>query len=66
METLAAPGAPRAAAPRAPEGKRMWRQKEISAFYRDVQKGKFRGKDSEKHRIEQDIVAAGQDGRITA
>lgn len=66
MEALAAPGAPKASATRAPEGKRMWKQKEISAFYREVQKGTYRGKDSEKHRIEQDIIKAGQEGRITA
>lgn len=43
---------------------RIWSQAEIQTFYRDVQRGKYRGKDAEKARIETAIVKAGREGRI--
>lgn len=44
--------------------KRIWTQAQIADFYKQVQMGKYRNKDAEKHRIEADIVAAAREGRI--
>jgi hypothetical protein len=49
----------------APGGeKRIYTRAQVSAFYRDVQRGKFVGNDAEKDRIERDIHAAATEGRI--
>jgi len=37
---------------------------DIRAFFADVQKGKYRGKETERARIERDIFAAQREGRI--
>ena len=37
---------------------------QISAFYRDVTAGKYRGKEAESEQIERDIFAATNEGRI--
>jgi hypothetical protein len=67
METLVAPGRPKGQSVRAQEdGKRMWSQNEIRAFYRDVQNRKFVGREKEKERLERDIVSAAAEGRIVA
>jgi hypothetical protein len=67
LEQLAAPG--RAAAAGTNSGaspeKRMWTNREIGAFYRDVQRGVYRGREVDKIRVEEDIVAAGREGRVT-
>ena len=39
-------------------------QEDIKEFYSDVRKGKFKGRDDERGRIERDIFAAQQEGRI--
>lgn len=66
LADLAAPG--RGNAPPVPPGaqseKRMWRSSEIAAFYRDVQRGVYAGKEPERLAIEQDIIAAPMEGRI--
>lgn len=66
LADLAAPG--RAATPPAPGGapldKRIWSQPQITAFYRDRQKGVFVGREEESARLEQDIFAAAKEGRI--
>jgi len=68
LETLVAPGRPKSSPARAQEGdgKRIWTPAEIKAFYRDVQNKRFVGRDKERVRIEQDIVAAGREGRVRA
>ena len=38
---------------------------DIAAFYEDVRKGKFKGRDDERAKIERDIFAAQAEGRIT-
>lgn len=67
LEELAAPG--RAAASGTNGGaspeRRIWTNREIGAFYRDVQRGAFRGREADKDRIERDIVAAASEGRVT-
>ncbi len=66
LESLAAPG--RAAGPvpgsGAPAEKRVWSNREITAFYRDVQQGKYAGREADKIRIETDILAAASEGRV--
>ena len=39
---------------------------DIATFFTDVRKGRFKGKETERDRIERDIFAAQQDGRIVA
>ena len=38
---------------------------DIAAFYEDIRKGKFKGRDDERAKIERDIFAAQAEGRIT-
>lgn len=67
LETLVSPGGAQEATPASAHGDnagRMYTQNEIAAFYSDIQKGKYKGKDAEKLAIEQDIIAAAQTGRI--
>lgn len=66
LEDFAAPGRGPVTPPPggAPTEKRTWTQPEIAAFYRDVNRGVYAGKDADKLRIEQDIIAAATEGRI--
>lgn len=63
---LVAPGRAQTAplqAPGAPT-RRMWTRDEIAAFYRSKQRGMWRGREAEAERIEADLVAAQNDGRL--
>lgn len=66
LEDFAAPGRGSATPPAigAPQEKRIWSQTEIAAFYRNVNRGMYAGRDAEKLRTEQDIIAAATEGRI--
>lgn len=65
MDTMVAPGKPRGGAAQAQENqKRVWTQAEIHAFYQNVHKGKYRGREKDQRAIEQDIIAATKEGRI--
>lgn len=67
LETLVAPGGATEAAPASAQrddAGRYFTQAEISAFYADVQKGRYKGKDQEKAAIEQAIIDAANFGRI--
>lgn len=68
LDTLVAPGkAPSTTTqPSSDAGndQKVWGQSEIQQFYRDVQRGVYRGKDAEKTRIEAAIVKAGREGRV--
>lgn len=65
LEQLAAPGrAKTAAAQNAPAEKPIFTHAQISGFYADVNRGKFRGRDDEKNRLERAIIEAGREGRI--
>jgi len=44
--------------------KRVWTQKDINRFYKDVNQGSFKGRVADQKRIEADIVAAGREGRV--
>lgn len=66
LESLAAPGRPAGSAPGgggAPVEKRIWTRSDIAAFYRNVQRGTYEGRDAEKLRVEQDILDAAAEGR---
>ena len=68
LASLAAPGTGvggpvTAGAPNEP-GQRVYNRSEIAAFYADVQKGGYRGRDAERQAIEKDIFLAGKTGRI--
>lgn len=65
LESLAAPG--RGSGPTsggAPDGKRVWTNQSIAAFYRDVNKGAYASREVEKQRLETDIFAAAAEGRV--
>jgi hypothetical protein len=67
LAQLAAPG--RAAASGTNGGaspeKRIWTNREIGAFYRDVQRGLYRGREADQARTEQEIATAASEGRVT-
>ena len=65
LETLAAPGRGPTTppAPGAPE-RRIWNGAEITQFYRNKQRGQFRGREADADRIEADIIAASREGRV--
>lgn len=46
------------------KGKTIWTGKMMAKFYRDVQDGKYVGKEDEQRRIEIDIHAANAEGRV--
>ncbi len=52
-------------APTGSEGK-VYSPDDIKAFFDNVRKGKYRGREAERDRIERDIFAAQRDGRIQA
>jgi hypothetical protein len=66
LESLAEPGRPTGSGPNnsgAPE-KRIWTTRDITAFYRDVQKDRFKNNEAERLRLEMDIFAAPLEGRL--
>lgn len=65
LETFAAPGRAKApATTQVPGEKETISRAQIAAFYLDVQKGKYRGNDAEKDRLERMIFAAEAEGRV--
>lgn len=67
LEKQVAPGRGRtaAAAPAGDQAK-TYSQKDISQFFDDVRKGAYKGRETERDRIERDIFAASREGRIVA
>lgn len=43
---------------------RIWSRSDITAFYRDRTDGRYRGREAEAERMEQDLFAANREGRI--
>jgi len=65
LQTLAAPGrAKSAASTTGPAEKPIFTRAQIAAFYADVAAGRFRGRDAEKAKLEDQIFVAQRDGRI--
>jgi len=65
LEKQVSPGRSRSAAAPADQKAKVWTPDEIAAFYRDVQMGKYRGKEKERDRLERDVFAAKAQGRLT-
>lgn len=59
-----APARNAASQPHAAPVVRMWTPEQITAFYSDVRKGVFRGREAEQLALESDISAATVEGRI--
>tara|TARA_R100001510_G_scaffold36046_1_gene32527 strand:+ start:400 stop:1437 length:1038 start_codon:yes stop_codon:yes gene_type:complete len=59
-----APGRGRSAKPTASEGK-TYTTADIKKFFEDVRMGKYKSREEERGKIERDIFAAQQEGRIT-
>jgi hypothetical protein len=60
-----APSASRTASnPTANPNERVWSMQDIDAFYRDMSRGTYRGKDAEAQRIEAEIDLAVSQGRV--
>lgn len=68
LASLAAPGTgiggPTGSTPNESGQQRVYTQSEISAFYRDVQRGGYRGREADKLAIEKDIFLAQKQGRV--
>ncbi len=65
LQNLAAPGrAKTAASANAPAEKPIFTRTQIATFYSDVAAGKFRGRDTEKNKVEAQIFDAQREGRI--
>jgi hypothetical protein len=63
LEKQVAPGRGRSTKPTASEGK-TYTPADIKKFFEDVRFGKYKGRDEERGKIERDIFAAQQEGRI--
>lgn len=65
LEDFAAPGrAPRATPGGGAPERRIWTNRDITAFYEDRMRGKFRGREDEAERLERDIFDAASEGRV--
>lgn len=66
LEKQVSPGKSRSASvPTTSEG-RTYTPEDIREFFKDVSAGKYKGREDERNRIERDIFAAQQQGRIVA
>lgn len=66
LEKQVAPGRSRSAAAPAGDKPKTYSPSEISKFFDDVRKGVYRGRETERDRIERDIFAAQRENRIVA
>lgn len=66
LSAYAAPGRASNATPGpgAPD-RRIWTNRDIQAFYAGRLKGRYRGREAEADRLERDILAAAQEGRVS-
>jgi hypothetical protein len=64
LEKQVAPGKGRGGGPKGGGEPKTYTPADIKDFFTDVQKGKFKGREAERDRIERDIFAAQRDGRI--
>jgi len=66
LEKQVAPGKPRTAATPTGSNAKTYAPQDIQKFFDDVRKGKYKGREAERDRIERDIFSAQRDGRIVA
>ena len=64
LERQVAPGKGRSGGTKTQGEARTYSSDDIRKFFADVQRGKYRGKEAERDRIERDIFAAQREGRI--
>lgn len=64
LEKQVAPGRGRSGGNKTAGEPKTYTQADIKQFFADVQKGKYKGKEAERDRIERDIFAAQREGRI--
>lgn len=64
LEKQVSPGRGRSGAAHTPSEPKMYTPQDIKSFFADVQKGKYKGREEERDRIERDIFAAQREGRI--
>ena len=64
LEKQVAPGKGRSGGPKNSGDPKTYTPQDIRDFFADVQRGKYKGRESERDRIERDIFAAQRDGRI--
>ena len=64
LEKQVAPGRARAASSKSGSEARTYTPQDIKKFFDDVRKGVYKGREEERNRIERDIFAAQQQGRI--
>lgn len=66
LDKQVAPGRSRNGSGPATQQAKMYSREDISKFFDDVRKGTYRGKETERDRIERDIFAAQRENRIVA
>jgi polyhydroxyalkanoate synthesis regulator phasin len=66
LEKQVAPGRGRAAAAPVGDQPKTYSPQDISKFFDDVRKGLYKGRETERDRIERDLFAAQREGRIVA
>lgn len=66
LEKQIAPGRARGSSTPANQQPQTYTGNDIKKFFEDVRKGVYKGRESERDRIERDIFAAQREGRITA
>ena len=67
LESLVAPARPKSSTGQGAQqsnGKRIWNSGDIQKFYADVRKGAYRARPADRARIEEEIIAAGREGRV--
>jgi hypothetical protein len=66
LANLTVPGRGTTATPQAPGApdRRIWTANEITQFYRQKREGRWQGREAEAERIDNDIIAAGREGRV--
>jgi len=64
LEQQVAPGRSRGGTPPANPTAKTYTPADIAKFYEDVRKGVYKGRETERNRIEHDIFAARQEGRL--
>lgn len=64
LERQVTPGRSRASGTPAGQAPKTYSPEDIKKFFADVRQGKYKGREAERDRIERDIFAAQQDGRI--
>lgn len=64
LEKQVAPGRPRSAGAKASSKAKVYTLKDIEKFFEDVRKGKYKGREDERAKIERDIFSAQRENRI--